>query len=145
MYAGHVVIQERGTFITPSYICLSAPDKEEVFISLRTWDFEPFASRRYERSSNDSDRSVWVDAQKAMHKMFEGEYCRRKVDDSRGNWKIFWQTLAGISNSSTSVSTKHTADFARFFCKKVKDIRAEMSSAKSPNINNNRLIFSSIH
>ena len=44
--------------------------------------------RRYEQSSNDSDTSVWVVAQKEMHKMFrkkKGEYWRKKVDDSRVN------------------------------------------------------------
>ena len=41
--------------------------------------------RRYEQSASDMDRLTWIEAQKAMHKMFkrkEGEYWRRKVKDN---------------------------------------------------------------
>ena len=70
-----------------------------------------------------------------MFRKKEGKYWREKVKDSRGNSRKLWQTLAEISNSSKSVSTEHTAeDVARFFSKKVEDIRTETSSAKPRDI-----------
>ena len=74
-----------------------------------------------------------------MLKRKDGEYWRRKVEDNRGNSKKLWQTLAGIfsSKDGKSVTIQHTAeDFARFFSKKLEDIREETLSAKPPYIGN---------